>query len=79
VQAALASRSKPKTRKFSLLYTGRVRCGDCQGLYSGDIKKERFVYYVHRAQRDCKNTLRERDLEDVTLSILDSLRIDEAT
>ena len=76
VQDALAGRSKPRKREHTFTYTGLLRCATCGGMLTGDIKKERYVYYACRGREGCKRFYPERLFEDETLRLLQSLRID---
>lgn len=79
VQLALERRSRAKTRRHTFTYTGLLTCGTCNGLLTGDIKKQRYVYYRCAGTKGCKHHYPERTFETHTLALLESLRIDEET
>ena len=79
VQDVLAGRSRPRGQDRTFIYTGLLRCQTCNGLLTGDLKKQRYVYYACRGSRGCKRYYPESVFEAETLRILASLTIDEAT
>ena len=79
VQDALAGRAKPRQRDHTFAYTGLLRCATCGGMLTGDIKKERYVYYACRGREGCKRFYPERIFEDETIRLLRSLQIDATT
>lgn len=85
VQRALASRSKPKTRKFLFALSGIVRCAQCGGMLSGDRKLKKtskttheFVYYACGGKNGCRTYYPERLFDAEVVSILRSLQLDDA-
>lgn len=86
IQISRIPKSKPGTKEFS--FTKIVRCGSCQSGITAEEKFKRFkngtvrryVYYhcTRGANRDCKEPyIREEDLLDQLLSILDKVSIDK--
>jgi len=60
-----------------LLFRGFIRCGRCAGAVSGDVKKEKYVYYsCHDAKRICiKKWIKEEVLLATILPYFDSIQL----
>jgi site-specific DNA recombinase len=78
VQAVLAGGTKSKTRTHVFTYAGIIRCGACDGLLTGDMKKGRYVYYACRGARGCKRYYAEAVFDVKVADVLRSLRVDDA-
>ena len=74
VQHALARGTRSKARRHVFAYSGMIRCGSCNGVLTGDMKKGRYVYYFCR----CRRWYPEAQFDQATADILNSLVIDDA-
>jgi hypothetical protein len=75
-QGKYEPRAKPRQRDHTFTYTGLLRYATCGGMLTGDIKKQRYIYYACREREGCKRFYPERVFEDETLRLLRSLQID---
>jgi site-specific DNA recombinase len=78
VQRVLRCATKSKTRAHTFTFAGILRCGVCDGLLTGDLKKKRYIYYACRGAQGCKRFYPEAVFETRAVEILRSLVIDEA-
>jgi site-specific DNA recombinase len=77
VQFALGFRRKPKTRAHEFTFAGLLRCANCDGTLSGDLKKGKYTYYFCTGCTK-RTYYPERTFEEQTITLLDSLRVEHA-
>ena len=77
VQNMLTSGRKNKSRKELFPYSGLMKCGICGCSLSGDIKKEKYIYYrCTGAKGNCKQEyIKQETLDKEFQGILDSIHV----
>ncbi|MGK2855967.1 MAG: recombinase family protein [Thermoanaerobaculia bacterium] len=78
VQDVISGRRQPRTQRHTFTYTGRISCATCNGMLTGDIKKQRYTYYACKGTKGCKRYYPENLFDESTTQVLTSLRIDHA-
>jgi site-specific DNA recombinase len=69
IQVKLGHKGKPRTRKHNLLYTGKIACGECGSMVTGEEKyqlicpkcKLKFLYLNKRACPKCATKIEEME------------------
>ena len=77
VQRNLKIAGKSDYEKRTVAFAGLIKCGHCGGSVTGDIKKERYVYYRcgHHKQKCPDKYIREEALEVQFEHLVASLRM----
>jgi site-specific DNA recombinase len=82
VQAIIANHHKVPVQYAGkpILLRGMITCANCGGTVSGDIKKQKYVYYsCHNAKRMCKKRwIKEEQLLATILSHFDELQLTDS-
>ncbi len=78
VQDVISGRRHPRTQRHEFTYAGLIRCATCDGLLTGDLKKQRYTYYACKGSKGCKRYYPESVFEAETCRVLQSLQIDHA-
>ncbi|MBU1008114.1 recombinase family protein [Candidatus Dependentiae bacterium] len=79
VQNMLSSGKKNKSRKGMFPYSGLMTCGVCGCALTGEIKKEKYIYYrCTRSKGNCKQPSIKQELLDKEFeAILEKIHITE--
>lgn len=81
VQTVIKNFKKAKGHKRNLAYTGILTCGDCGCAITGQIKKERYVYYhCTNYGKNCpsaKRYYREEFIDEKLTEIINDCHIDD--
>lgn len=80
VQETAQSRLHPRNRKLMFPIRGLIKCQECGCMYTASRKKGHDYYYCTNGKKICtsyKNYIREKDLYELMLPILNKLSFDK--
>ena len=77
VQRILGGKYTPKNRTHNFLFKSLIKCADCNGTITWDIKKGCHIYGNCNHYKPCNQTMRvkEQDIENQIIDKLDNLKI----